>query len=179
MQDGVTIRASTDEDLAAITAIYGHHVRHGTASFELDPPTLAEMTARRAAILAKGMPYLVAADGTTVLGYTYAGPYRPRPAYADTVENSIYMRHDLTGRGVGRLLLTALVTACADLGLRQMVAVVGDSANQPSIRLHERCGFRRVGTLTAVGWKFGRWLDSVMLQRALGDGDRTPPTRPH
>ncbi|OJW22763.1 MAG: GNAT family N-acetyltransferase [Rhodospirillales bacterium 69-11] len=179
MQDSMTIRASSDDDLRDITAIYAHHVRFGTASFELAPPSLAEMTTRRAAILERGMPYLVAAEGGAVLAYAYAGPYRARPAYADTVENSIYVRHDLTGRGIGRPLLAALVDACADLGLRQMIAVVGDSGNQPSIRLHERCGFRQIGTLCSVGWKHGRWLDSVLLQRALGQGDRVPPTRPH
>ncbi|MDR3535198.1 MAG: GNAT family N-acetyltransferase [Acetobacteraceae bacterium] len=170
----VTVRPSVDADVAAVAAIYGHHVRHGMASFETDPPSEADMAARRAAILARSMPYLVAAEGETVLGYAYAGPYRPRAAYADTVENSIYLRPDLLGRGIGRALLTALVAACEALDLRQMVAVVGDSANLASIQLHERCGFRQVGVLQAVGWKHGRWLDSVLLQRALGHGDAAP-----
>jgi L-amino acid N-acyltransferase YncA len=175
--DVVTVRPSTDQDIAEITAIYHHHVAYGTASFETDPPSEAEMASRRAGILARGMPYLVASDGQRVLGYAYAGPYRPRAAYADTVENSIYLRHDLVGKGIGRKLLTVLVTACEAMDLRQMIAVVGDSANQASIRLHERCGFRLIGVLQSVGWKHGQWLDSVLLQRVLSNGNRTPATR--
>ncbi len=170
----VTVRPGGDADVAAIAAIYGHHVRHGSASFETEPPSAAEMTTRRAAILARSLPYLVAVEGNSVLGYAYAGPYRTRAAYADTVENSIYVRPDIVGRGIGRPLLTALVAACEALNLRQMVAVVGDSANLASIRLHERCGFRHVGVLQSVGWKHGRWVDSVLLQRALGPGDAAP-----
>ncbi len=169
------IRPSRDEDLPAITAIYGHHVRTGTASFELTPPTLDDMTARRAAVLAKGFPYLVADVGGTVLGYAYASTYRPRAAYNDTVENSIYIHPDHLGRGVGRPLLQDLVSACEALDLRQMIAVIGDSGHVASIRLHERCGFAMVGVLKSVGYKHGRWLDSVLMQRSLGRGDTAPP----
>ncbi|MXP64846.1 N-acetyltransferase family protein [Roseomonas sp. M0104] len=169
------IRSATAEDIPAITAIYAHHVRHGRASFEIEPPDEAEMRRRQAALLAQDMPYLVLERGGAVLGYAYAGSYRPRPAYRDTVENSIYVRADQAGRGFGRRLLTALIEACEARGLRQMVAVVGDSANAASIRLHLAMGFREVGVLRAVGWKHGRWLDSVLLQRALGPGEATPP----
>jgi phosphinothricin acetyltransferase len=171
----VTIRPSRDADLDAIAAIYGHHVRHGTASFETDPPSVEEMRRRRTELLSRAFPYFVAEADGAVLGYAYAGPYRPRAAYRDTAENSVYVRPDAIGRGVGALLLQALVAECEVLGLRQMVAVVGDSANTASIRLHERCGFRLVGVLEAVGYKHGRWLDSVLLQRALGSGGSTPP----
>ena len=173
----VTIRPSRDADLDAITAIYGHHVRHGTASFETEPPPVEEMRRRRSELLSRGFPYLAAEADGVVLGYAYAGPYRPRAAYRDTTENSVYVRPDTIGQGVGTLLLRALIAECEALGLRQMVAVVGDSANTASIRLHERCGFRLVGVLEAVGYKHGRWLDSVLLQRALGDGGSTPPRR--
>lgn len=169
------LRPSQDADIPAIHAIYAHHVRHGTASFELEPPSEAAFAARRAAVLERGFPYLVAIEDGTLVGYAYAGTYRPRPGYDSTVENSIYLRPDRMGRGIGRPLLTAVVAACEALDLRQIVAVVGDSANLASIRLHERCGFRRVGVLQAVGWKFGRWLDSVLLQRTLGSGDQAPP----
>jgi len=172
------IRPSEDRDLPAITAIYAHNVRFGTASFETDPPSLPEMIRRRADILAKGLPFLVAEDAGAVLGYAYAGTYRPRPAYRNTVEDSIYLRPDMTGRGIGKALLSALIEACARLGYRQMIAVVGDSANLASIRLHQRCGFRLVGTLESVGFKHGSWLDSVFLQRALGCGDSTAPAGP-
>lgn len=176
MTDTILIRPSRDDDMSAITAIYGHHVQHGTASFELEPPTLADMTGRRAAILAKGFPYLVAEAAGAVRGYAYASTYRPRAAYNDTVENSIYIHPGHTGRRIGRPLLAALVTACEALDLRQMIAVIGDSGHQASIRLHEACGFTPVGVLKSVGYKHGRWLDSVFMQRALGRGDTAPPT---
>jgi phosphinothricin acetyltransferase len=162
----------------AIAAIYGHHVRHGTASFETEPPDVAELRRRRAAMIEAGFPYLVVEEAGIVQGYAYAGPYRPRAAYRDTVENSVYLRPEAAGRGLGGLLLGALIEACGAMGLRQMVAVVGDSANQASIRLHERLGFRRVGVFQAVGYKHGRWLDTVLLQRSLGPGDGAPPSRP-
>ncbi len=171
----LAIRACTEADIDQVAAIYGHHVRHGSASFETDPPDTEEMRRRRADITAKGFAYLVADDAGTVRGYAYAGTYRPRAAYRDTVENSVYLRPDSMGRGIGVMLLQALITECEALGLRQVVAVVGDSANAASIRLHERLGFRRVGVLRAVGYKHGRWLDSVLLQRALGAGDTAPP----
>jgi L-amino acid N-acyltransferase YncA len=173
----ITIRPAADADMDAIAAIYAHHVRHGLASFETEPPDPAEMRRRRADVLAKSLPYLVAIDGNAVLGYAYAGTYRPRAAYANTVENSVYLRPDAIGRGIGQHLLAVLVEACEARGLRQMIAVVGDSANVASIRLHEKLGFRRAGVLTNVGYKHGRWLDSVLLQRSLGAGAGAPPER--
>lgn len=172
---GATVRPATDGDMEAIAAIYGHHVLHGTASFETEPPGTEEMARRRAALLAQGYPYLVAERDGVVIGYAYASAYRPRAAYRDTVENSVYLRPDAAGRGVGSLLLAALVEACEARGYRQMIAVVGDSANAASVRLHERHGFRLVGTLRSVGHKHGRWLDTVLLQRTLGAGDAAPP----
>lgn len=173
--DTTLLRPATEADLPAITAIYGHHVRQGCASFETMPPDLAEMRRRFEALQAQGMPYLVAEQDGTVLGYAYAGPYRPRAAYRYTVENSVYVREDAAGRGLGRALLGALLEACAARGARQMIAVVGDSGNLASIRLHEAMGFTLIGTLRGVGRKHGRWLDTVLLQRALGEGDDTPP----
>ena len=175
-QTGIIIRPATDRDVDVVAAIYTHHVLYGTATFETEPPTSDEMHRRREDVVARGLPYLIAAaqDGT-VLGYAYATAYRPRPAYRNTVENSIYVRQDMTGRGIGRHLLEALITECQTRGLRQMVAVVGDSANLPSIHLHEAFGFRRVGVLRSVGRKHGRWLDTVLLQRPLGEGETSPP----
>ncbi|MGA3404015.1 MAG: N-acetyltransferase family protein [Acetobacteraceae bacterium] len=175
--DPITIRPATDADMDAVAAIYAHHVLHGRASFETEPPTAAEIRRRRADVVGKGLPYLVAEQAGEVLGYAYAGAYRPRAAYANTVENSVYLHPDAAGRGIGRRLLSALVAACEQCGLRQMVAVVGDSANEASIRLHETLGFRRVGVLRDVGYKHGVWLDSVLLQRSLGPGSATPPSR--
>ncbi len=161
--------------MPAITAIYGHHVRHGFASFETEPPVLEDMLLRRTDVTGKGLPYLVAERDGVILGYAYAGTYRPRAAYRDTVENSIYLRPDTLGQGIGRLLLPALVAECEARDLRQMIAVIGDSGNTASIRLHEACGFRMVGVLEAVGYKLGRWLDSVLMQRRLGQGPSAPP----
>jgi L-amino acid N-acyltransferase YncA len=157
---GLIVRASTEADVARCAEIYGHHVLHGTASFEVDPPNLAEMKKRRAAVLDLGLPHLVAERDGRVLGYAYAGNWRPRPAYKFSVEDSIYIDKDAVGQGVGRALL---------------VAVIGDSAQTPSIRLHASCGFEMVGTIKSIGFKFGRWLDSVLMQRPLGPGDTTPP----
>ncbi len=173
----ITIRPAEDADMDAVTAIYAHHVLYGLASFETEPPDATDMRRRRADVVAKGLPYLVATDDDAVLGYAYAGGYRPRAAYANTVENSVYVRPDATRRRIGQRLLVALIDACEACGLRQMVAVVGDSANLASIRLHEKLGFRRVGVLTNVGYKQGRWLDSMLLQRELGLGAQTPPER--
>lgn len=172
------IRPAESADIAAIAGIYRHHVLHGSASFETEPPTVEEMGRRRAALTAGGYPYLVAADGDTILGYAYVGPYRPRAAYRNTVENSIYLRPDAAGRGLGGKLLAALIAETEALGFRQMVAVVGDSENVASVRLHERHGFRLVGVLRSVGYKHGRWLDSLLLQRALGSGDEAEPVPP-
>jgi phosphinothricin acetyltransferase len=170
------IRPSRDGDMAAIAAIYRHHVLHGTASFETEAPDLAEMIRRRGDLVGRGLPHLVLEQAGAIRGYAYAGPYRPRAAYGNTVENSVYLAPDAIGLGFGRRLLAVLIEQCTALGLRQMVAVVGDSGNLASIRLHEQLGFRRVGTLEAVGFKHGRWLDTVLLQRALGPGDTAPPS---
>src|SRR5215472_15695655 len=143
----LTIRASREDDLVAIAAIYAHHVRHGTASFETEAPSLDEMRKGRAELIARGYPYIVAEDAAGLAGYAYAGPYRPRPAYRDTVENSVYLRPDAIGRGIGRRLLDALIGDCEARGYRQMIAVVGDSGNRASIRLHERAGFQSIGVL--------------------------------
>jgi len=170
-----TIRDSRDTDLQAIQAIYAHHVRHGTASFELEPPDLDEFRRRRAEVLRGGFPYLVAESADGVLGYAYASPFRTRPAYRFTVEDSIYVDRDAIGRGVGRALLAGLIVRCEAGGWRQMVAVIGDSANVASIGLHAACGFRFAGVMRASGWKFGRWLDTVLMQRELGEGFAGPP----
>ncbi len=150
-----------------IHAIYGFHVLHGLASFEEEPPPVDELNRRRADVLDRGLPYLTAEIGGVVAGYSYATPYRSRPAYRFTVENSVYVDHNLRRRGVGCLLLSALITRCIERECRQMIAVIGDSGNMASIALHERLGFVRVGTLRAVGFKFGRWVDTVLMQRAL------------
>ncbi|HEU0220710.1 MAG TPA: GNAT family N-acetyltransferase [Paracoccaceae bacterium] len=171
---GLSIRPSAEDDLAMIQAIYAHHVLHGLASFEEEPPSLAEIAARRRAILARGLPHLVAAAAGRVLGYAYAGPYRPRPAYRFTLEDSIYLAPEMTGRGIGGRLLAELIERATALGYRQMIAVIGDSAHRPSILLHERAGFAHVGVLRAVGFKFGRWVDTVLMQRALGPGASAP-----
>ena len=173
--DDMTIRPVAIADLSAITAIYAECVVHGTASFELDPPDETEMRRRHDALLAGGHPYLVAEGGGEILGYAYAGPYRPRPAYRATVEDSIYLSPAAQGRGIGRRLLTHLIDAATEAGFRQMVGVIGDSGHQASIRLHASLGFRLVGIFENVGWKHGRWLDSVLMQRALGAGGDEPP----
>ena len=169
------VRASTEADMARCAEIYAHHVLHGTASFEIDPPDLAEMKRRRAGVLDLGLPHLVAERAGRVMGYAYAGNWRPRLAYRFSVEDSIYIDNDAVGQGVGKALLPVLIDQCTALGKRQMVAVIGDSAQTPSIRLHAACGFEMVGTLKNIGFKFGRWLDSVLMQRPLGEGGATPP----
>ncbi len=169
------VRASTEADVARCAEIYCHHVMHGTASFEVVTPDLAVMKRRRAAVLDLGLPYLVAERAGHVLGYAYAGNWRPRPAYKFSVEDSIYIDKDAVGQGAGRALLPVLIEQCTALGKRQMGAVIGDSAQTPSIRLHAACGFEMVGTLKSIGFKFGRWLDSVLMQRPLGAGDAVGP----
>lgn len=169
------LRSATSEDLPQVSLIYAHHVLHGLASFELEPPSLDEMLGRHEKILAGGYPYLVACDGATVLGYAYASQYRPRPAYRYTVEDSIYIGPGLAGRGIGKALLTRLIAECEARGFRQMLAVIGDSANLASISLHRACGFELKCTLDAFGFKFGRWVDSVLMQRPLGQGASCPP----
>nr|WP_124383526.1 GNAT family N-acetyltransferase [Ralstonia sp. SET104] len=164
----IAIRPATVADLPAIVSIYAHHVRTGTASFEIDPPDLTEMTRRFQGLQDAGMPYVVAEAHGVLLGYAYAGPHRARPAYRHTVEDSIYLDSAAQGRGVGTLLLEALICECQARGFRQMVAVVGGGRDNPgSAKLHARCGFREVGVLEAVGYKFGRWLDCMLMQRAL------------
>lgn len=175
MSSDVEIRSSNDGDIAAIAAIYRYHVLHGLASFEEIPPEPAEIASRRREIVARGLPYLVAERSGRVLGYCYAGPYRPRSAYRFTLEDSIYIDEAETGRGLGRALLRSLLDRCAELGYRQMVAVVGGSDTWPSIRLHAALGFTQVGVLPAVGFKFGGWVDIVLMQRALGCGATTLP----
>ncbi len=169
------IRSASPADLPAIAAIYDEAVRTGTASFELVPPGLDEMTRRFEALTRENFPYLVADAGGTVAGYAYAGPYRPRPAYRYTVENSVYVAPGWQGKGVGRALLNALVAQCEERGFRQMIAVIGDSENAASVALHRTAGFDMIGTHPSVGRKHGRWLDTVMMQKALGLGDRFEP----
>ena len=169
------IRPATEADLPAITKIYEHAVLHGTATFELTPPDLAEMTRRFKSLMDGGFPYLVGTFDGRVGGYAYAGPYRPRPAYRFTVENSIYLDPAIHRRGVGLVLLRRLIDECEKRGYRQMVAVIGDSANAGSIGVHTRCGFQMIGTHPNVGLKFGRWLDTVMMQLPLGEGAKTVP----
>lgn len=173
-QPAVCVRDSVEADVAAIHAIYAYHVLHGTASFELTPPTLDEMRQRRADVVAKALPYLVGEQNGVVVGYAYVTLYRPRPAYRFTVEDSVYVQEGLSGQGIGSLLLFEIIKLCTAKGYRQMMAVVGDS-NPPSVSLHERHGFTLAGTFKAVGYKFGAWRDTAMLQRALGEGDQTDP----
>ncbi len=172
---GLLIRASTDADLATIQAIYAHAVEHGTGTFETEAPSLEEMARRRVEVLSRDLPWLVAESAGQVLGYAYANYFRPRLAYRFCVEDSIYLAPDQQGRGLGRLLLVELMARCEAAGSRQMLAVIGDSANAGSIGVHRALGFEHQGVLKSAGWKFGRWLDVVMMQRALGPGDTTPP----
>ena len=169
------IRDSRDEDLAEIHAIYAHHVLNGLASFEEAPPTVAELAGRRASVLGLGLPYLVAEIEGRLVGYAYATRYRARSAYRYSLEDSVYVRDGCGGQGVGVALLAELIRRCEAGPWRQMVAVIGDSANEASIALHRKLGFRAVGTLDAVGFKFGRWVDSVLMQRPLGQGDHLLP----
>ncbi|MFN3828868.1 MAG: GNAT family N-acetyltransferase [Tepidimonas ignava] len=169
------IRPSRDDDVPAIAALYGHHVLNGTGTFETEPPSVAEMAARRADVLGKGLPWLVAQWDGRVVGFAYGNWFKPRPAYRYSVEDSIYVAHDMAGRGLGRALLAELLTQLEQRGIRKVMAVIGDSANAGSIGLHTALGFERVGVVRACGWKFGRWLDIVLMERALGWGDRTPP----
>lgn len=172
------IRAAGVDDFDAIQAIYAYHVCNGTGSFELQAPSVDELRQRHAAVLAHGLPYLVAVHEGTVAGYAYATVYRPRPAYAHTCEDSVYVAPGMAGRGIGGRLLRTLIAQCTERGWRQMLAVVGDSANGASLALHASCGFHPAGTLRSVGFKFGEWRDTVLMQRALGDGDRLPPAGP-
>jgi phosphinothricin acetyltransferase len=173
--DGLIIRPSRDADVTSIAAIYAHHVLNGLASFEEVPPPVEEMARRRGDILARELPYLVAERDGKVLGYAYAGPFRTRSAYRFTLEDSIYIDPVEVGRGLGRALLKPLLDRCEELGYRQMVAVIGGRETVPSIKLHAALGFTHVGVLTGIGFKFGRWVDTVLMQRALGSGAGAPP----
>jgi phosphinothricin acetyltransferase len=164
----VIVRALREADLPAVQAIYAHHVLHGLASFEEEPPPVEEMRSRWRKVLDLGLPYLVAELDGAVVGYSYASAYRPRPAYRFTVENSVYVREGLAGRGIGKALLDELIARCEPGPWRQMLAVIGNSGNDASIALHRRCGFRLIGILDSVGHKHGRWVDTVLMQRALG-----------
>lgn len=174
----LTLRPPHPGDLAAIHEIYAHHVRTGLGTFEEAPPSVEEMAGRQAAVLERGLPYLVAEADGRVLGYAYAGPFRTRSAYRYTVEDSVYVAADAHRRGVGRTLLQAVIARCEAMGLRQMLAVIGDSGNDGSIGLHRACGFEFKAVLPGVGFKFGRWVDIVWMQLPLGGGTASPPEGP-
>ena len=172
------IRAATAADAEALAAIYGHHVLHGFGTFEEDPPSPAEMESRRAAIVERGLPYLVAEEDGRVLGFAYAGPFRPRQAYRYTLEDSVYIAPEAVGKGVGRAVLSAVIAECEALGIRQLVAVIGDSGNAASIGLHRSLGFTDAGVGRSFGFKHGRWVDIVWMQKPLNGGDESAPDTP-
>ncbi|HEX2540606.1 MAG TPA: GNAT family N-acetyltransferase [Caldimonas sp.] len=174
MTADILIRPSTAADVPALADIYAWHVEHGTGTFEIDPPAGSEMAARRQAVLDNGLPWLVLESGGAVQGYAYAAPFRPRPAYRFSLEDSVYLAPQAAGRGFGRLLLAELLARCEAAAARQMMAVIGDSANAASVGVHRALGFQHVGTLRSAGWKFGRWLDVVLMQRGLGAGAGSP-----
>jgi phosphinothricin acetyltransferase len=169
------IRPSQIEDIPAITALYAHHVLHGTGTFELEPPSMEDMTSRRADVLSKGLPYLVAVLGEELLGFAYCNWFKPRPAYRFSAEDSIYLAPLALGQGLGRALLAELMQRAEQTGIRKLIAVIGDSANAGSIGVHRSLGFNHVGVLKSCGWKFGQWRDVVMMDKALGLGDTAPP----
>jgi phosphinothricin acetyltransferase len=169
------IRPSRDEDLPAITRIYGHHVLHGTGTFETTPPSVEDMTARRADVLGKQLPWLVVEDDGQVLGFAYGNWFKPRPAYRFSVEDSIYLAPEAAGKGLGRALLAELMAELERGGIRKVMAVIGDSANAGSIGVHTALGFEHVGVVKSCGWKFERWLDIVLMEKTLGAGDNCPP----
>jgi L-amino acid N-acyltransferase YncA len=169
------IRHSHDGDIPAVTAIYSHHVLHGTGTFETDPPTASDMALRRADVLSKGLPYLVIESSSEILGFAYCNWFKPRPAYRFSAEDSIYMLPQTAQRGLGRILLAELVAQAERAGVRKLIAVIGDSENRGSIGVHRACGFQHVGVLSACGWKFERWLDVVLMERVIGAGDGTAP----
>ena len=169
------VRDARPADMATVQAIYAHHVLHGRATFEEVPPSVDELLARRAAVLAAGLPYLVAESEGEVAGYCYAVPYRPRPAYRHTIEDSVYVAPDRAGRGIGRALLASLIDRCEQGPWRQLLAVIGHSGNAGSLALHGSLGFRRIGVLRSVGFKLGAWTDTVLMQRTLGAGDTAVP----
>jgi L-amino acid N-acyltransferase YncA len=169
------VRPAINADAAAVQAIYAHHVLHGTGTFEEDPPTVADMEGRMEAILRRGLPYLVAEIDGKVAGFAYAGPFRMRAAYRYTAEDSVYIAPDRVGQGVGKRLVEEVVGVCERLGMHQLLAVIGDSANQASIGVHRSCGFEMIGTMPGVGYKFGRWLDVVLMSKPLNGGVEVAP----
>ena len=169
------IRPSRDEDIRAITVIYAHHVLHGTGSFETEAPSIADMTARRADVLSKGLPYLVVEQDREIIGFAYGNWFKPRPAYRYSVEDSIYLAANLHRKGLGRALLAELLARCETVGIRKVMAIVGDSANAGSVGVHRSVGFTPVGTIAACGWKLGAWRDIVIMQKTIGAGDTLPP----
>ncbi|MBK6359004.1 MAG: N-acetyltransferase [Comamonadaceae bacterium] len=170
-----TIRPSRDDDIDAITLIYAHHVLHGTGTFEVDPPSVQDMRARRAEVLARGLPWLIAESDNQVSGFAYCNWFKPRPAYRFSAEDSIYLAPHANGQGLGRALLAELTTQAERAGVRKLIAVIGDSGNTGSIGVHRALGFQHVGVLASCGWKFDRWLDVVLMERSLGLGDTTSP----
>ena len=170
-----TIRASEEGDITAITAIYAHHVLHGTGTFEIDPPSCQDMAQRRADVLARGLPYLVAEDAGRIVGFAYCNWFKPRPAYRYSAEDSIYVADAARGQGLGRLQLDALAAQAQAAGVRKLLAVIGDSANAGSIAVHRAAGFTDVGVMRSVGWKFGAWRDIVLMEKPLGAGDTSAP----
>ncbi len=175
MSTAILIRASLDEDIPAMTAIYAHHVLHSTGTFETEPPSLADMTARRADVRSKGLPYLVAEQAGEVVGFAYGNWFKPRPAYRYSVEDSIYLAPGMQGKGLGRALLAELLVHCEAAGIRKVMAIIGDSANAGSIGVHKALGFEEVGQVKSCGWKFGAWRDIVIMQKSIGPGDSTAP----
>ena len=171
----LTLRPSTEADVPAITAIYAHHVLHGTGTFETTPPTEADMASRRLEVLGRHLPYLVAEQQGRVLGFAYCQWFKPRPAYRYSAEDSIYLHADAAGRGIGRQLLGALVHQAEEAGIRKLIAVIGDSGNAGSVGVHRALGFSDAGVIKSCGWKFGRWLDIVLMEKTIGAGDASPP----
>jgi phosphinothricin acetyltransferase len=169
------LRPSHNDDLSAITEIYAHHVRHGTGTFEIDPPSLEEMRQRRTDVLSKGLPYLVVEEAGQILGFAYCNWFKPRPAYRFSAEDSIYIAPSAHRRGLGRVLLEELAVQAQAAGIRKLIAVIGDSGNAGSIGVHRAVGFTHVGVLGSCGWKFNRWLDIVLMEKTLGEGAKRPP----
>lgn len=178
-QTTAIVRPSTDADMTAITRIYAHHVLNGTGTFETSPPTEAEMRTRRADVLGKNLPWLVIETNGYVSGFAYANWFKPRPAYRFSVEDSIYITHEAAGKGLGKQLLNELLLQLERRGVRKVMAVIGDSANAGSVGLHRAAGFEQAGVIESCGWKFGRWLDIVLMQKAIGEGNTTPPDSTH